>query len=130
MSTPSRILLIEDDEALRQSLARLLVRSGYQVTEAAHGHAALQCMRQEPAQVVISDMLMPYMDGVETILALRRNWPGVKIMAVSGGGMNSAETYITIARAVGAHKVMAKPLIPSKFLEAIGELLGVAKVGT
>ena len=114
----SRVLLIEDNEPLRNSLARLLERTGYEVTEAANGRIGLHCMSECAADVVVTDMMMPEMGGVETILALRRSYPGVKIIALSGSA-----PYVKIARAVGSHKAMSKPLEPEEFLDAIRELV-------
>jgi CheY-like chemotaxis protein len=94
------------------------------VAQAPNGRLALQHMEQQPAQVVVTDMLMPDMDGVETILALRRVYPDVKIIAISGGGINSAENYLTIARTLGTHKVFDKPFDPLELLKAIQESIG------
>jgi CheY-like chemotaxis protein len=118
-----RILVVEDDENLRSTLARLLVRTGYEVAEAGEGHEALQRMALQTADLVIMDMLMPDMEGAETILALRRLYPGVKIVAISGGGISSPASLLGIARALGAHKILSKPLIPEEFLEIIRDLL-------
>jgi DNA-binding response OmpR family regulator len=113
----SRILVIDDNEPLRNSLARLLTRKGYEVIEAANGRIGLHCMSECQADLVVTDMMMPEMGGVETILALRRSYPGVKIIALSG-----AEPYVKIARAVGSHKAMRKPLELDEFLDAVREL--------
>src|SRR5215469_8931676 len=102
-----RVLLVEDDEPLRRALSRFLTQNGYEVAQAPNGVLALQHMQQQPAEVVVTDMLMPEMDGVETILALRRAYPGVRIIAMSGGGINSAENYLAIARALGTSKILA-----------------------
>jgi CheY-like chemotaxis protein len=117
-----RILLVEDDDNLRSALARLLVRTGYIVMEAGDGRVALLQMSQQPADLVITDMLMPVMEGAQTILALRRMYPGVKIIAISGGGICSAESCLAIARALGAQKVLTKPLIMAEFLDAVRDL--------
>ena len=113
-----RVLLIEDNEPLRHSLAKLLVRVGYDVTEAANGRIGLTCMSECAADVVVTDMMMPEMGGVETILALRRSYPGVKIIALSG-----AAPYVNIARAVGSNKAMRKPVEPDEFIDAVRELV-------
>jgi CheY-like chemotaxis protein len=124
MNKAPRVLLVEDDEDLRHALARLLTQNGYEVAQAPNGRLALQHMEQQPAQVVVTDMLMPEMDGVETILALRRAYPEVKIIAISGGGINPAENYLALARTLGTHKVLAKPFVPLELLEAIRESIG------
>ena len=119
----TRILLVEDNEQLRNTLARLLMREGYDVSEAANGRLALQQMSQHAADVVVTDMLMPEMEGVEMILSLRRRHPGVKIIAVSGGGISSPENYLKIAGALGSDKTMTKPLVPGELIEAIRALI-------
>jgi prepilin-type N-terminal cleavage/methylation domain-containing protein len=117
-----RILLVDDDELLRAALAGLLARANYEVFQADNGRVALQKLAQQPVDVVVTDMLMPEMDGVETIVALKRLYPELKIMAISGGGITPAEDHLQIARALRADKVLAKPLLPGEFLQAIDEL--------
>ncbi len=126
MARTHRILVVEDNELLRQMLARLLRRTGYEVAEAENGCTALQRMQEWPADLVITDMIMPRMDGVELILVLRRDHPHVKIIAMSGNGLTSAETQLRIARLLGTHEVLVKPLCPREFLGTIHGLIGAA----
>ena len=121
---PQRILLVEDDSQLRKSLALLLSQHGFEVSEAENGRTAMQQMLQKPADLVVTDMLMPKMDGVETIVALRRSYPGTKIIAISEHGLGPAENFLKIASKLGAQKTFAKPLVPEKLTEAVRELLG------
>jgi len=118
-----RILLVEDDPHLRKKWARLLSQHGMEVTEAENGHAAMEQMQRQPADVVITDMVMPEMDGVETIVALRRGYPNVKIIAISEGGFGPTENCLKIAHKLGAQKTFPKPLVTQKVLEAVRELL-------
>jgi len=119
-----RILLIEDYEPLRRALAKLLSQAGYEVKEAWNGQVAMQEMLRQPADLVITDMIMPEMDGAEVISSLRRIYPAVKIIAISGGGISSAETHLAIARALGAHRVLSKPLDSQNLLEVVRVLVG------
>jgi CheY-like chemotaxis protein len=119
-----QILLVENDKPLRRALAQLLKQSGYEVSEAENGRVAMQQMLRQPADLVITEMIMPEMDGVETILAVRRGYPGAKILAVSGGGMSPAENSLKIARTLGSHRTMAKPRIAQDFLRVVQELIG------
>src|SRR6516225_9598136 len=119
---PQIILLVEDDDDVRRAVARLLALEEYQVIEAANGQIALRQMAAQSADLVIVDMLMPVMEGSETISLLRRFYPGVKIIAVSGGGISSAETHLQIARQLGAQKVLTKPFLTDDLLKAVHEL--------
>jgi CheY-like chemotaxis protein len=80
----ARILLVEDDEAVRDILKKALVSSGHEVEEAENGNVALAAYRRQPCDLVITDLVMPEKDGLETILELRRMNPAVKIVAMSG----------------------------------------------
>jgi DNA-binding NtrC family response regulator len=82
----ARTLLVEDDEAVRGILARTLVAAGYEVEEAANGEVALAAYRRQASDVVITDLVMPEKNGLEMIMEMRRLDPGVKIIAMSGGG--------------------------------------------
>ena len=119
-----RILIVEDDEDLRNLLEQLLLRMGYQVALADNGRSALLQMSKQPVDLVVTDMLMPEMEGAETILAVRQHYPDVKILAISGGGISSATTYLKIADALGAHKILNKPFEPPEFLKTVREVLG------
>ena len=118
----TRILLIEDDTVIRRVISLNLVNAGYTVFEATHGADALLQLRKNPTDLVITDMLMPEMDGVETIQLLRRTFPTLKIIAISGGGMASADYYLKIARELGVSKTLKKPFTFPELLGAIQEV--------
>ena len=80
------LIIIEDDETLRQMLARMLDRHGFSVREAANGLEGLKLMRELPVPLVVTDLIMPEMEGIETIRHLRRLYPDTKVVAMSGGG--------------------------------------------
>lgn len=119
----AEILIIEDDELLRQMLARCLAANRYVVREAGNGHEGLRLMRERPACLVITDIVMPDMEGIETIRHLRRDYPGTKIVAISGGGIGDAKDYLKIARELGAQRTLSKPFLPAELLSAVEELL-------
>jgi len=81
----ARILVIDDDESMRALLRAILELQEYDVIEAENGKEGLQCYQAEPADLVITDILMPVMDGVEMITELQRDFPWVKVIAISGG---------------------------------------------
>ena len=81
----SRILIIEDDEHVRGMLRKMLERIGYDVFDAPDGKEGLDFYRNTPVDLVITDILMPEKEGIQTIMELRREFPDVKIIAISGG---------------------------------------------
>lgn len=119
----AEILVIEDDELLRQILVRRLAANRYVVREAGNGHEGLRLMRERPACLVITDIVMPDMEGIETIRHLRRDYPSTKIVAISGGGIGDAQDYLKIARELGAQRTFSKPFLPGELLSAVEELL-------
>jgi len=114
-----RILLVDDDAAFREPLCEWLSRNGYEVQTAQNGSVALKLYRQQAADLVITDLIMPEAEGLETIGALRRLQPNVKIIAMSGGGRIGPIEYLTIARNLGAHRVLAKPFSCQEILDAV-----------
>jgi CheY-like chemotaxis protein len=122
MNQRATIILADDDEPLRAALARLLVVSGYKVLEAADGNGVLLHLTRELAGLLITDMLMPGMEGAETISTVRRAYPGVKIIAISGGGLNPPMDYLSLARALGANATFVKPAPAVELLAAIVRL--------
>src|SRR5215831_12752282 len=119
----ARILIIEDNDDDRESLEELLVIAKHNVCSAPNGKVAMQMLRERRVELVITDMLMPEMDGVETIVALRREYPDIKIIAVSGSGVISSGSYLRLARSLGAQFVLPKPFTASEILDAIENLL-------
>lgn len=119
----SRILLIEDDDLLRNTLRRTLVRAGYDVDDVPNGKAGLETYRRLRSDLVITDIVMPDKEGLETISELRRLAPDVKIIAVSGGGTGRADDYLGMARRLGATRTLAKPFSNDEILAVVAEVL-------
>ena len=120
------ILVVDDDAAVRQLIKHTLDGAGYRVTCAEDGRAATKAMAQARFDLVITDLLMPERDGLELIEDLRRRHPGVRIIAMSGGGRIAPEEYLQIAKGLGANGVMGKPFYPKQLLSAIDRVLAVA----
>jgi CheY-like chemotaxis protein len=118
-----RILVIDDDEQMRALLRDILERAGYEVTEAQHGLEGLRLFRACPADLVVTDLIMPEKEGVETILELRAEFPEVPIIAVSGGGRNGPRDYLEIAARLGARRTVAKPFTRQEILAAVQQSL-------
>jgi len=119
----TRILVIDDEKPIRALLRQMLERTGYEVTEASDGKKAMTILREEPADLVITDILMPDQEGLQTIRELRRDHPEIKIIAISGGGAVGPETYLQMARRFGADRTLTKPFGLDKLLEIISELI-------
>lgn len=104
-----KILLVDDDDLFGDMIEKALIMFGYGVVRALNGKAALKLYDPATVALVLTDMIMPDMEGVELILALRRQHPGVRVIAISGGGSNEPDAYLKIARQVGALRTLAKP---------------------
>jgi DNA-binding response OmpR family regulator len=119
----ARILVIDDHEPLRDMLKQALEESGHTVKTAADGGEGLELFGAWPAQIVITDILMPDKEGIQTIMELRRAQTRVKIIAISGGGTLGPETYLNMARELGADRTLAKPFSLDELEKVISELL-------
>ncbi len=117
------ILVIDDEVQSREMRRELLEHDGHQVETAGDGSEGIELYRRNPADLVITDIIMPKKEGVETILDLRQEFPDVKIIAMSGGGTVGPETYLKIATGFGAARVFAKPFKTGELLAAVKELL-------
>ncbi len=120
----ARILLIDDEETFRGTLAKILQREKHEVTTSANGVEALKLVVNGKFDLVITDLVMPEKEGLETILEVRKILPELKIIAISGGGRGSAYDYLKIASKMGADKTLAKPFTKADITLAIGELVG------
>ena len=115
-----RLLVADDDADMRQSMRLLLERAGYEVGLAQNGAKALELQRTRPADVLITDIFMPESDGLETIECFRREFPGVRIIAMSGGGVRfKGETFLETAGIAGADAVLRKPFDKRVLLDTL-----------
>jgi CheY-like chemotaxis protein len=119
------ILIIDDDDLLRTMLRLTLEEFGHTVTEARNGLEGLRLFQREPADLVITDLIMPEKEGIETIMELRKKYPGVKIIAMSGGGRVTAASHLRAARQLGANHVLTKPFDNDDLKLAIAATLDV-----
>ena len=120
----ARILVIDDDEQIRRMLRQMLERVGYEVADAPDGDEGIRLYRKRPADVVITDIIMQEKEGLQAIMELRREFPGVKIIAISGGGrLGGPESYLDFAKRFGAVRTFTKPIRKEKLLNAISEVL-------
>ncbi len=118
-----KILVIEDDNEVRDYLESVLSRAGYIVRTAGNGKEGVELFRQFPTDLVITDIIMPEKDGIETILDLKRSNENLKVIAISGGGRGEPENYLHSASLLGANRTMKKPFTNEEVLSAVEELL-------
>jgi CheY-like chemotaxis protein len=120
----ARILVIDDDNDVR-SLAQDVLRSaGHEVVVAADGAQGIELQRAKPAAVVITDILMPEKEGLETIRDLKHEFPGLKIIAISGAGKRVKSTaYLLTARELGAQALLRKPFKSDALVQTVREVL-------
>lgn len=116
------ILVIDDDDQFRLMLRRVLEKEGYDVFEATNGKEGINAFRRLQTDLVITDIIMPEVEGVETIISLRKEFPGVKIAAISGGGRNAPDGYLVMAKKLGAELVMEKPIDRKVFIKELERL--------
>ena len=122
----SQILLVDDDDGLRKVLRITLERMGHQVTEARNGKEALTAYEQVAPDLIITDLIMPEMEGIETIMRLKKSHPDAKIIAMSGGGRVKATNFLVAAEELGAATTLAKPFTSDQLARAIQETLAPA----
>lgn len=117
-----RILIIDDDLAVRETIAAVLAEAGHLVTLSADGGEGLKLFRAEPADLVVTDLVMPSHEGLEVVTALHREYPDLPIIAMSGTGPRS-HLYLDMAAKLGATRTLAKPFTSTTLLHLVAELL-------
>ena len=118
-----QVMIIDDDDQVREMLRRMLEYAGYAVQEAGDGDEGLRRLEDRPVDLVITDILMPNKEGLETIMTIRREYPSVPVIAISGGGWNGAHGYLVTADKLGASRTLAKPFTRQQMLDAVEEVL-------
>ena len=115
-----KLLVVDDNADTRESIKLLLERAGYDVELAQNGARAVEMQRAVAAEILITDIFMPEVDGLETISHFRREFPGVRIIAMTGGGVRfDRENYLLSADVAGADVVLRKPFEKSTLLQAL-----------
>jgi len=120
------ILLMEDDDLFREALALALREHGFTVREARDGDEGTRLFRVEPTDLVLTDIVMPKKEGLETVLELRRAHPKLGIIVMSGGTAHDAPLYLKMAASFGANRVLKKPFSINALLTAVTEVLAAS----
>ncbi len=127
----ARVLIVEDEPALRSVVEQSMVRCGHQVVTATDGFDALKKLSLGHVDLVITDLVMPEMDGVKLIGHIRERYPNVKVIAMSGGGTRlGPEDCLEMAKGAGASKLLMKPFMLSELFSMTAELLGKSPAKT
>ncbi|MDM8535550.1 response regulator [Desulfobacterales bacterium HSG17] len=119
----AKILIIDDDKNIRDMLRMHLEDAGHKIIEAETGLKGIEAVRQNIIDLIITDIIMPDQEGITTIKFLIDKFPNIKIIAMSGGGHITAETYLDIAKKFGVKKAFTKPFKIKEILDAVQELL-------
>jgi CheY-like chemotaxis protein len=129
----AKILIVDDEEHVRASLKQVLERAGYEVAVAATGNEGLELMQREGADLVITDVIMPGIDGITTARKIREKFRNTRIIVISGGGKASPEpyepdaistrSYLASANSAGADRTLTKPFDRQEILRAVKSLL-------
>jgi CheY-like chemotaxis protein len=129
----AKILIVDDEEDVRIALKQVLERAGYEVSVAATGNEGLDLMKLEAADLVITDVIMPGIDGITTAQKIREKYRDTRIIVISGGGKAapdpyepdaiSTRSYLASASSAGADRTLTKPFDRNEILRVVRSLL-------
>ena len=118
----AHLLLIDDDDAIRDVTAEILLQAGHSVNTAPDAKTGLALHHAEPHDLIITDINMPGMDGIELIMALRHTAPRPRVIAISGGYRFSESLFLPVAQRLGVQRTLAKPIRADELLQAVVEV--------
>jgi YesN/AraC family two-component response regulator len=123
------ILIVDDEPYIRDSLRRTLrnLRDECELFTAGNGAEALKLMQGTPIDIVITDLLMPEKEGLETIMEIRKSFPAVRIIAISGGGRDGTIDFLDVAEKLGASYTLSKPFSPEQIRQVVQKVLNNLK---
>jgi DNA-binding response OmpR family regulator len=119
----ARILVIDDDELVRATVKAALEFADHEVVTANDGQAGVDTFKEGTFDLVVTDIIMPEKEGIETIIELRQHKPDVKVIAISGGGRTSNQIFLDVAKKFGAVDVLGKPFTPKQLLASVEKAL-------
>lgn len=119
----AKILVFDDEPSILLMIKKILEKAGHEVEVALNGREGLELFEKNKPDLLITDIIMPEKEGLETIFELRRKHPDLKIIAISGGGRIGPDGYLPGAKLLGANITFSKPLVPKEFLQAVTKLL-------
>lgn len=119
----ANILVADDEQAIRSILKMVLQMAGHAVEAASNGEEVLALARQRKFDLIVTDIIMPKKEGIETILELKKLNPAIKVIAISGGGRKGSMDFLQVAQMVGASHTIAKPFEPEDLVAAVEKCL-------
>jgi DNA-binding response OmpR family regulator len=119
----AHIVVIDDDPFYRGMIRKILESAAHEVSEAADGGAGLALARERRPALVITDILMPGKDGIETIFELKATLPAIRIIAISGAGLSKGFDFLWTAQRAGADRVLAKPFRTAELCAVVDDVL-------
>jgi YesN/AraC family two-component response regulator len=119
-----KVLIVDDNQDVLISMRLLLQCAGYAVRTAQDGSEGLRLYQEDPPDVVITDLAMPEMDGIEMMVKIREKYPASRIVAISGFSEKKQADYLSVAKAVGAIETFVKPVESNVLLEKLDSLIG------
>jgi CheY-like chemotaxis protein len=117
------ILVVDDEQDVRELLQGVLEAADYEVTTAIDGEQAIRLLALQKFSLVLTDLLMPNKDGIEVVGELRKKYPTIPVIVMSGGGRLPQGDYLRMVKIYGAHAVLPKPFSNATMLKAIADLL-------
>ena len=119
----AKIIIIDDDALIRRMVNRVLTGSGYQVLEAENGCDGMAVIHEQKPDLIITDLMMPEKEGIETVRELQMDSCKVPILVISGSDLDNRAMYLNMAKKFGADATLKKPFRPAELLEAVAKLL-------
>lgn len=118
-----KILIVDDDEQIIRAIKKILTRNNYDTDTAENGQVALDKLAQNNFDLIITDIIMPQKEGIELIRDLRKNYPDLPVIAMSGGGRVEPENYLDVAQKLGADCMLKKPFSTEELLNLLRDVL-------
>lgn len=119
----AHILVVDDDPAVCRMLQLALEIPGHHVTTISRAREAMAHLESSPVELLITDLVMPDVEGIEIIMRVSQAYPKIPIVAISGEGADGPEEYLAIARLLGAHRTLSKPFDCRRLIAVVDELL-------
>lgn len=118
-----RILIVDDEESIRSLLQEIFSREGYETLLAPNGKKAMELFKAHTVDLVITDIVMPEKEGLETIREIRAEDPDIPVIAMSGGGQIQPDRYLQVAQMFGADEIVEKPIGNNAILDLVEKCL-------